>query len=710
MSVSNLVVSGSPGSGKTCTVYLSVNEPAPTVRHSTGCVEKPVRAIAHAAICISGTKLQKLETKEMLRMVCQTIKHKIQQIRRRKRAEAQRRREARTPDSSTSSGKQRIKKPSNVSSPQEPPTPSSASPSQQGTTSPEASTLTQGEEEDEDEEDEEENIQVFAKLLDEISAVEASTDFLTARLVSTVDSGGQPHFMDAARLFLRNNSLYLLMIKLNESLKAKPKFDFFIDGIPVAMCHTDLQLSNIELVESLAMNVSSLQLTTPNTAEAGSKPQQAKFLIVGTFADRAGDCQDETIADKNNMLQERLKDFKAERVDVGDDVIFAINAITTDRDERQETALKLQEKITETPGITIETKVKLRWFGLLLHMLDEAEKRKVSVLHLDEVIAAGKCLKMSEEETMEAIKYFHDLNLIMHYRTTKLEHIVFVDVQPPLDKVSSLIGVSFIKRSILDKLFKPNLPTDAQEKLRNSGTFSQHILQSFSFSPPFTENVFLDLLEHLCIIARIEKSGQTVFFLPCALLYAPDNVLKEIDQANRNPWILRLKMRRDTVSVLVPTPKGYLPTLVVSLLKSPEFEADDSSRQYRNLMSLRYVHKGGQVYFIEKNHQLEIYYSWEDSERHYQNCSAIRSKILDTLKEVEEKLQFQPHILVKEDVFVCSCNGPDPRHFCTYVSQIKKVVCEKTRKPLELTHQQKYWFDDQTAEGTANKLIEWLSV
>ena len=125
----------------------------------------------------------------------------------------------------------------------------------------------------------------------------------------------------------------------------------------------------------------------------------------------------------------------------------------------------------------------------------------------------------------------------------------------------------------------------------------------------------------------------------------------------------------------VPTPKGYLPTLVVSLLNSPEFETDDPSRLYCDLMSIHYRHTcGGQVYFIDNNRQLEINYSWENEE--HQHCSLIRSKILEVLVEVEKKFQFQPDILVKEDVFICSCNGPDPRHFCTYDSQIKKVVCE----------------------------------
>ena len=78
--ISNLVVSGSPGSGKTSVVTLSVGEPAPDVRNSTGCVETPVRAIARGTICANGTKLQKLQTEEMLHKVCQAMRHKVDEI------------------------------------------------------------------------------------------------------------------------------------------------------------------------------------------------------------------------------------------------------------------------------------------------------------------------------------------------------------------------------------------------------------------------------------------------------------------------------------------------------------------------------------------------------------------------------------------------------------------------------------------------------
>ena len=201
------------------------------------------------------------------------------------------------------------------------------------------------------------------------------------------------------------------------------------------------------------------------------------------------------------------------------------------------------------------------------------------------------------------------------------------------------------------------------------------------------------------MIARIKKSGQTVFFLPSALPYASDHVLLEKAQASSNPWVLRLKTRRDAVPVNVPILMGYLPTLIVSLLNSPKFEADDSC-QYRNLMSISYV-CGGQVYIIESNLQLEFYYSWDDELP--EECAVIRSEVKKALVEVEEKLHFKQDVLIKDDAFVCFCNGRNPRHYCTYNWISKRAECEKTKRPCHLSPQQKHWLSQ--VEGMANTTI-----
>ena len=676
VTITNLVVNGSPGSGKTSVVNLSVGEPAPTVRNSTGCVEKPVRAVAHGAMHARGTKLHKLETKAFLDMINQAMRHEIEKAMRSRHTRA---RLAIVRDF------QRQRKQKHwwrrllrwIHSKNHP-----------------AAT-------EQHFEPAEEDIMVFSKLLEEIFSSGSSPDFLTAHLVLTIDSGGQPNFMDAARLFLRNNSLYLLTIKLNERLDQKPKFDFFINGKPISMCSTAIQLTNLQLVECLAKNVSSVQLTvTPNTED---EPRQTKFMIVGTFKDKASECRDETIADKNRILRDRLKDCESERIDEGEDVIFAVNAITSDPEEREKAALRLQEKITTTPGTTIKTKIKLRWFGLLLHLLDEAEKKSMSILPLSAVLAAGKCLKMSERETRLALKFFHELNLIMHYPTKKLDHLVFVDVNPVLELVSHLIGVSFIDKHMLDEIFKPNLPTDAQGKLRDYGIFSRDILDSsFPFSALFTADVFLDLLEHLSVVARIVRDDQISYFLPCALPYAPEHILRDKERNCTNPWSARLKMYRKAIEVSVPIPKGYVPTLAVCLLNSTAFKADTTSPQYRDIMCLCYT-TGGHVYLIERDHQIEINYSC--AELLPEQCSIIRSTIMAALSEVEEKLHFVADILIKEDVFLCSCRNEPAGHYCTYNPHSNIVVCDRTKQPHTLNQQQQYWIQHQSTGELVTQLL-----
>ena len=663
--VSNLVVNGSPGSGKTCVVNLSVGEPAPDVRNSTGCVETPVRAIAQGTIYANGTKLQKLQTEEMLHMVCQAMRHKVDEIE----------------SEQVVQKKRRHKVPSNTA----PTTEQSSSTPSVSDDIPKSTKASS--------EDKEENLQVFAKLVVEISSAEASTEFLTAHLVLTIDSGGQPHFMDVAPLFLRNSSLFLITMKLNERLDSKPKFNYFINGQPIEMSDTELQPTNLQLIELLAKSISSLQLSTSTTPSSdGSESRHAKFMIVGTFADKAEECQDESVADKNNILRDRLKDYEAERIDAGKDVIFAINAITTDPDERRKAALRLQDKITNTPGTTIKTRIKLRWFGLLLHLLDEAEKKGVSIIPLKDVLAAGRCLQMNRSETLQAIAFFHELNLLMYFSTDKLGSIVFVDVKPILGKVSNLIGISFIDRDKLDRIFSPSLPADAQRLLRDYGRFSREILDSsFHFSAPLTTDVFLDLLEHLCVIARIEKDGQTSFFLPCALPHAPEDILQEKEQIS-SLWIVTLQTRRGAAWVDVPILKSYLPTLAVDLLNSPDFEVDFKTRQYRNLMSIQY--RGSRVYLIERNLQLEIYYPCvDDDEEMSQDCSFIRSAIQNALVVVEERLHFVPNILIKNDAFLCSCDGS--RHICVYNKDRKRTSCDKSDKLRKLNQQQQYWLQQQ---------------
>ena len=73
------------------------------------------------------------------------------------------------------------------------------------------------------------------------------------------DSGGQPPFLDASALFLRNNSLQIFPLKLNEPLNHRPEFSYFIDGKPASFTNPNLHLTNQQIIETMAKSVSAVK-------------------------------------------------------------------------------------------------------------------------------------------------------------------------------------------------------------------------------------------------------------------------------------------------------------------------------------------------------------------------------------------------------------------------------------------------------------------
>ena len=73
------------------------------------------------------------------------------------------------------------------------------------------------------------------------------------------DSGGQLPFLDPGALFLRNNSLQIFCLKLNKHLNDRPELSYFVDGKPAVFANSDMQLSNQQIIETMAKSVSAFQ-------------------------------------------------------------------------------------------------------------------------------------------------------------------------------------------------------------------------------------------------------------------------------------------------------------------------------------------------------------------------------------------------------------------------------------------------------------------
>ena len=350
--------------------------------------------------------------------------------------------------------------------------------------------------------------------------------------------------------------------------------------------------------------------------------------------------------------------------------------------------------------------MKIRWFGLLLHLITEDK----DTYTLDECLEAGKSLKMDEKEIKEALEFFHGLGIMIHFDTKDLEGVIIVKVKVVFRTLSLLLGISFIDRDTLDHEFELNLLADTQESLQKYGRFNKELLEDennekeFQFSDVFTAEYFLDLLEHVTAVIAV---GEDEYFLPSALAFATDEEIKQ--RIEGEPWIIRLtKEKEEGAPIDIPPPQAYLSSVFINVLKSsseyklpsPKFPF---SQQYSNAMSLSY--SSGFIHFIQRVHQIEVYFSQCENKPH--KCHAIRSVVLAATKITEEKLNIPPGILVTSDAFLCPCKEySNVCHVYVFNTDENDAQCEKSGECHELTLSQQRWLDEPQGVYSYNSILD----
>ena len=563
MSIINIGTHGYPGTGKTSLLDLAMGKDPAKTRNSTGCIDPPSCLLVVKSA--DGVKWDHVTNEKMFDMVCDAVKETIDN----------------PPEQTCFSTDQPT--PSDASQPKIPVKPATeiarVDKKQEASDVPDDThNLIPYPRTIEPDRVSSQDSLLFLNLLKKTQESKGSSVIFDSHWMMMTDSGGQPPFLDASALFLQNNSLQIFPLKLSEPLNHRPELSYFIDGKSACFTKSNLKLSNQQILETMAKSVSAIQPAfMPSAIES---PKGAKFAIVGTFEDRAHLCR-ETVEYKESTLDKVLKPYKDFQVRYGGKLILPVNAITADKEERKKLATKLRKLIIDAADVTMKVIVKLRWFVFLLNMFTTAEKQKRSVLTLEECLKLGNFLEMKESEVHKAIRFFHDINLIMHFNTPSLKNSVIVDTKPLLDKVSLLLSASFVDEGFLADHCGLVLPSGTKELLQQHGRFSPETLATFiKFEEPITKKFFLDVLVEVKAVAAIRASSE--YIMPCALAYLPDELCEPHPST---PWVIRFKVKRGVEKVFIPLPVGYLPALVVFLLTcfSSQFSLIRSDRQFRNL-------------------------------------------------------------------------------------------------------------------------------
>ena len=682
MNITNIGTQGYPGTGKTSILDLAMGKEAAPQRNSTGCIDPPSRYMLINSEGGAQVEWENVTTDKMFEMVCGAVKKTIEErpldkVHSDKPTAAAAALPVAIGTSSLAANDTTAPEyvPTPVGNELVPPTAAAAVGSANeipAVAEPSLDTLSPYD-----------GLTWFPGLLRELYSSTSSGVIFNSHWMMVTDCGGQPPFLDAAALFLRNSCLQIFPLKLNERLSDIAKFSYYFCGTSANCDQFDLLLTNQQIMETLAKSTASIQ--PPYTPSATECPKGAKFTIVGTFEDEAHHCS-ETVAEKESILKQVLEPYKAFRVQLGSKVILPINAIAMDTEtkkDRTESAKKLR-LLLKKANVTMKVDVKLRWFGFLLSMLTIAEKDSKAILTLSECYRLGDSLEMDKSETKKAIQFFHDISLIMHFDTPKLRDSVIIDTKPVLNKLSRLITLSFLDEDFLAEHYDDIvLPDGAKELLQHHGRFTRSTLEScVEFSESIPLQFFVDILEHVKIVAAIDQTSE--YFMPCALPYATEM------PHSSHPWVIRLRVSRKVEEMYVPIPVGYLPAILVFLLTtfSGRFLLIQSQRQYRNVIKLHYK-PGGVVCLVERHLQLEVHYSCCDQLQ--QECAIIRNHVLESMRLTEEKLHIREGAITKVDSFLCSCGEGRAHHICAYNPETHIVECEVTREVSVLERQHQLW-------------------
>ena len=499
--------------------------------------------------------------------------------------------------------------------------------------------------------------------------VEESPELHQSHWVYVVDSGGQAAFLDIAPALLRYNPVSILTLKLNEKLEDRPKFYFSFKGKLIGE-PVERKITNMQLLESSFRSLVSTDQPHLRNIHITCSYDKPSLLVLGTFYDKVDECIGETLDQKNAALWSSLSKFRDVRLNYSDGrkkVIFPINTIARGQPER-EMADSIRSIVCNS---YIEAVIPARWY--LFHLdLEEFQNTEGTMIVSKKVcMRIGGSLMMDRMDVEAALMYYHDLTVFLYFPKT-LPNVVFLHPQPLFDKLSELISISFADAVEYLQNMKIFLPPNVHHQLKSEGTFKRDIFNYLpeGFTPDFTADDFLKLMEDIFIIAPLPEEGK--FFLPC-VLPTSDNLDDITDPflKNMDSLVLTWEMK--------PLPQGIFPALVVNLIKrqmSPKFdlyrplESNEESCQYRNAIRLKCLDLGGAILLVDAIYWLEIYYSGLSTK-----CFSIRCSILEGINAVVKKFQYRPILSFPQERFLCSICKPLRNHLCRPDEKKETVTC-----------------------------------
>ena len=497
--------------------------------------------------------------------------------------------------------------------------------------------------------------QTVNEIAEIMPTVKESPELFNSHWIYCVDSGGQAAFLDIAPAILRYCPVNILTQKLNEKLEDKPKFFFSFKGRQIG-APVERQITNLQLLESSFRSLTSIDQPDLRKIHITFSHPEPSLLVLGTFFDKITECVGESLEEKNARLWSTLSQFRGVHVnycEAKEEIIFPVN--TTARGEPE---MKIAERIrTIVSQSYIEADIPARWFLFKLELEDLQKITKSIVVSKRECLRIGLTLEMDRKDIEASLLYYHDLTIFLYFPAV-LPNVVFLHPQPLFNKLSEVISITFADAVTHLKEMNIVLPAHAHIQLKAEGTFTRKLLDCLpeGFSPDFTADDFLRLMEDIFVIAPLPDKGK--FFIPSVL---PTASSLDIIRAPFNKYIDCFVFTWDEM----PIPQGLFPALIVGLLKRSElpkfklYQPSGCEMQYRNAIRLTCAGYGGAVLLVDAIYWMEVHYSGPPLK-----CSTIKDVIFEVIEDVVKKFKYKKILSRPQECFLCSICPSPTDHLC----------------------------------------------
>ena len=517
-------------------------------------------------------------------------------------------------------------------------------------------------------------------VVQEILATEPKGIRKSDHWLYVIDSGGQPAYQELLPLFTRAASLNIITLDLSKPLNERFDLMYRIDG-KYFPCHSkSSQLAFFQSAVSTGASFKPLDISC-----ISKKPTHSMHLVLGTHYDKVSDAtlkeKEEILKSSMSSLESYLQNCVIHQSD--DSIIFPVNTIAA-----SEERAKYSEEICKAiwyrgSDASLKIKIPIRWFAFELSLPEQ------SIVSVKEALSIGERYGMKEEDTKQALRYFHDVSLMLYY--PEVTNVVFIDSKPILEILSQLLALTYVNKidalaSITDEPLPPKITKNLKEGFFNEDVFERLKSKSVVFSlPEFQLSDLIRLLLHLNIITKLEDEQKGHYFIPYALPSYNEPV--SIKETNAKPLVI--VWREEKSEEILPVPTGLFPLTIVHLLNQKEYvtKISPSTSEYykfRDAMSLKITFKGKEdtLHLINRYTHIEVYFTGPTD-----HCPLVRKLITTAIDNSSDAMH-----LKHNHVNAFACPTKSTSCYCIVRSSEDGNIVNCTVCPVSATVSSDHWY------------------